>query len=84
MPSLMRSSYDSRYLPTVEAAMQAVRGIRPAVRAQLSKDYAVEDDDIRMEVRERLEGLTEGLRMLDGDEDDSQEGEDERDADEDY
>ena len=45
------------------------------VRAQLTKDYALEDDELRHEVRERLERLCEGLRMLEeGDDDENEDG----------
>lgn len=74
LPSLTRTCNDSRYLPHVEQALECLKTLKPAVRAQLSKDYALEDDEIRSEVRERLENLSEGLRMLEGEEDDEEEG----------
>ena len=39
------------------------------MRAQLHKDYLLEDDELRVEVRERLERLEEGVRGLEGQED---------------
>lgn len=34
----------------------------------------IEEDDLRGEVRENLERMCEGLRMLDGDDDENSEG----------
>jgi hypothetical protein len=45
--------------------------MKPALRAQLSKDYMLEDDEIRGDVREKLSHLYEGLRMLETAEDSS-------------
>lgn len=74
LPSLIKTSYDSRYLPTVNKALNEIRTISPAIKCQLAKDYAVEEDEIRLEVREKLERLSEGLRMLDGDEESDDDG----------
>ena len=40
--------------------------MKPAVRAQLSKDYMLEEDEIRGDVREKVTRLCEGIRMLEG------------------
>lgn len=48
--------------------------MRPQVKAQLYKDYAMEDDELRGNCRERLERMCEGLRMLDGEEESDEEG----------
>jgi hypothetical protein len=84
MPSLMRTCYDSQYLPQLERALNAVRNLKPQLKAQLGKDYAMEEDELRGEVREKLERMCEGLRMLEGDEDDSNEGGEPDSHDEDY
>ena len=57
-------------------AVRAVTEMRPQVRVQISKDYMLEDEEIRGEVRERLERMHEGVRMLesgDSDSDDEEE-----------
>ena len=69
MPSLLRTSYDSAYLPSIALALSTLKTLKPATRAQLQKDYLVEDDEIRLEVRERVERLHEGVRGLEGQED---------------
>jgi len=74
MPSLTRTCNDSRYLPHVESSLKCIKTLKPSVRVQLSKDYALEDDEIRSEIREKLERLYEGLRMLEGDEEDDEGG----------
>ena len=40
--------------------------MKPAVRAQLSKDYMLEEDEIKGDVREKVTRLCEGIRMLEG------------------
>lgn len=45
--------------------------LKPSVRQQLSKDYLLEDDEIRGDVREKLTRLLEGVRMLETGEDTS-------------
>ena len=69
MPSLMRTSYDAQYLPHISQALHCLKTLKPSVRAQLLKDYLLEDDEIRVEVRERLERLEEGVRGLETQED---------------
>ena len=64
LPSLLRSNYDSRYQPHISAAVNAIVQLKPSVRQQLSKDYLLEDDEIRGDVREKLTRLLEGVRML--------------------
>ncbi len=80
LPSLLRTNYDSRYQPHVQRAVEAITTMKPAMRAQLSKDYMLEDDEIRGDVREKLSRLYEGIRMLeteeDSEEDDGQESSD--------
>ena len=68
MPSLMRTSYDSQYLPTIAASLETLKSLKPSTRAQLHKDYMLEEDELRVEVRERLERLHEGVRGLEGEE----------------
>ena len=75
MPSLLRTNYDSRYQPLVQKAVDAITTMKPALRAQLSKDYMLEDDEIRGDVREKLSRLYEGIRMLETEEESDDEGE---------
>jgi hypothetical protein len=74
MPSLLRTNYDSRYKPHVQRAVEAITTMKPAMRAQLSKDYMLEDDEIRGDVREKLSRLYEGIRMLETEEDSDEDG----------
>lgn len=68
MPSLLRTSFDSRYLPVLERSLNDLKQLKPAVRAQLSKDYMIEEEELRGEVRERVDRLCEGVRALEGEE----------------
>ena len=77
LPTLLRTSYDSQYLPTIDAALQTLKTLKPQTRAQIHKDYVMEEEELRTEVRERLERLYEGVRGLEGEEED--EGEDQSD-----
>ncbi len=74
MPSLLRTNYDSRYQPHVQSAVEAITTMKPAMRVQLSKDYMLEDDEIRGDVREKLSRLYEGIRMLETEEDSEEDG----------
>ena len=74
MPSLLRTNYDSRYQLHVQSAVEAITTMKPAMRAQLSKDYMLEDDEIRGDVREKLSRLYEGIRMLETEEDSEEDG----------
>ena len=59
----------------VGASLETLKCLKPSTRAQLHKDYMLEEDELRVEVRERLERLYEGLRGLEGEEaDDSSDG----------
>ena len=73
MPSLLRTNYDSRYLPHVGKALDAVKTVKASVRAQLSKDYMLEEDEIRGDVKEKLSRMYEGIRGLEGGMDSSDE-----------
>jgi hypothetical protein len=73
LPSLLRTSYDSQYLPTIDHALQTLKTLKPQTRAQLHKDYILEEEELRTEVRERLERLYEGVRGLEGEEEDEDE-----------
>ena len=57
--------------------MQTLKTLKPQTRAQIHKDYVMEEEELRTEVRERLERLNEGVRGLEGEEED--EGEDQSD-----
>ena len=58
--------------------MQTLKTLKPQTRAQIHKDYVMEEEELRTEVRERLERLYEGVRGLEGEEEDD-EGEDQSD-----
>ena len=57
--------------------MQTLKTLKPQTRAQIHKDYVMEEEELRTEVRERLERLYEGVRGLEGEEED--EGKDQSD-----
>ena len=52
--------------------MQTLKTLKPQTRAQIHKDYVMEEEELRTEVRERLERLYEGVRGLEGEEEDDE------------
>jgi len=53
--------------------LQTLKTLKPQTRAQIHKDYVMEEEELRTEVRERLERLYEGVRGLEGEEEDEAE-----------
>eukprot|EP00347_Sterkiella_histriomuscorum_P022491 403338293 len=64
VPSLLRTTQDSSYLPAVQfGALDKLRNLKVSLKMQLQKEYYMEDEDIK-EMKERLENTAEQLRGL--------------------